>query len=193
MSNEQITLKHVFSWKEKVPSEKTLRQIESSEGMSGIKDRVMPQTGKSFWNKVLPEAVNKVDDLLNIKVSDIMVSAWNNYGSLRKYADRKKYPPEKTVLFPLVEHTIKSTHKPYVEIWLNESKVGQVNFEIILALTLKALALKIKDGKVMEIKSGSCVGKGTIKCENVQIHKMESKEIQLPGSIPLGDGVEITY
>jgi len=192
MSSAQITLKHVFSLEDKVFSGKILSQIESSEGMSGVRERVMPQMGKSLWTKLLHGVTKKVDDLLDIRIADIMVSAWNRYGALRKYTDEKNYAPEKTMLVHLAEHTIKSAHKPYIEILVNEKKVGKVNFEITLALTLKSIVLKIKGGKIMEIETGSCIGKGTIKCENVPIFERKSKEIRLPGSIPLGNGVEIT-
>lgn len=91
----------------------------------------------------------------------------------------------------MAEHTIKSEHKPYIEILINDKSVGKIDFNINISLTLKGIILKIRDGKIQEIQTGSCKGKGTIKCENFVILEKETESISLPGSINLGEGIPI--
>ena len=110
---------------------------------------------------------------------------------LLKYTDKGKYSPNDIFLVPLAEHTIKSEHKPYLEILINDKSVGRIDFSINVALTLKGFILKIQDAKIKEIQTGTCKGRGTIQCEDIVIMEKETGSFPLPGSITLGDGVPI--
>lgn len=186
MDSSEITLHQFFALKEDA-----LSTIESSKGMEALKEKIQKESTAIKWPVALNEITKKVGDLLNISVIDIMVKAWNKYRELLKYTDKEKYPPDVSVLVPLAEHTIKSEHKPYVEILINEKPVGRVDFNINISLTLKGIILKIRDGKIQEIQTGSCKGKGTIKCEDFIIMEKETESFPLPGSINLGEGVPI--
>lgn len=186
MNSSEITLHQFFALKEDA-----LSTIESSKGIGAIKEKIQKEITAIKWPVALNEITKKVGDLLNISVIDIMVKAWNKYRELLKYTDKEKYPPDVSVLVPLAEHTIKSEHKPYVEILINEKPVGRVDFNINISLTLKGIVLKIQDGKIKEIKTGSCKGKGNVKLEDFVIMEKETESISLPGSINLGDGVAI--
>jgi hypothetical protein len=146
---------------------------------------------KVKWPVAFDIIVKKITDILDIGILDIMVMAWNKYRMLLKYADREKYPPGETLLVPLVEHTIKSEHRPFIEILINDKPVGKVEFNITISLMLKGIILKIQDGKIKGVTTGTCKGKGTIKCENIVILEKETAPISLPGSIDLGEGIPI--
>ncbi len=190
MNNLEITLNQFFSLKEL--SQSRLSTIESSEKMSLLKEKVSKEIKEIRWPVTFSEIIKKIEDLLNIGTTDIMVMAWNKYRILLKYTDKKKYSSNETFLVPLAEHTIKSEHKPYIEILINDKSVGKIDFNINISLTLKGIILKIRDGKIQEIQTGSCKGKGTIKCEDFVIMEKETESISLPGSINLGEGVPIT-
>ncbi len=186
MDSLDITLNQFFPLKEDVFS-----TIDSSKGITSLKEKIQKESTEINWTIALNEITEKVKDLLNINVVDIMVKAWNKYGELLKYTDKEKYPPDVSVLVPLVEHKIKSEHKPYLEILINDKSIGKINFNINISLTLKGIILKIQDGKIKEIKTGSCKGKGILKLEDFVIMEKESESISLPGSINLGEGVSI--
>lgn len=190
MNNLEITLNQFFSLKEL--SQSRLSTIESSEKMSLLKEKVSKEIKEIRWPVTFSEIIKKIEDLLNIGTTDIMVMAWNKYRILLKYTDKKKYSSNETFLVPLAEHIIKSEHKPYIEILINDKSVGKIAFNINISLTLKGIILKIRDGKIQEIQTGSCKGKGTIKCEDFVIMEKETESISLPGSINLGEGVPIT-
>ncbi|GAH43635.1 unnamed protein product, partial [marine sediment metagenome] len=50
-----------------------------------------------------------------------------------------------------------------------------------IMLMLKGITLKIKGGKIREIITGSCKGKGIIMCENFKIMEKETESFPLPG------------
>ncbi len=186
MDSSEITLHQFFALKEDA-----LSTIESSKGMEALKEKIQKESTAIKWPVALNEITKKVGDLLNISVIDIMVKAWNKYRELLKYTDKEKYPPDVSVLVPLAEHTIKSEHKPYLEILINDKAVSRINFDINISVVLKGMILKIQDGKIKEIKTGSCKGKGNVKLEDFVIMEKETESISLPGSINLGEGIPI--
>ena len=180
-----------FSIKGKEVSQNRLSEIESSKKISSLKEVFSKEAKGIKWTAAFNEIIKKIEDLLDINMPDIMVMAWNKYKILLKYTDRKKYSPDETFLVPLAEHTIKSDHHPYLEILINDKEVGKIEFDISIALTLEGIILKIRDGKIREILTGSCKGKGAIKHGDFVIFEKKLEPISLPGSIDLGEGLPI--
>ena len=56
-----------------------------------------------------------------------------------------------------------------MDIMVNDVAVGRLEFEIDLRLDLEGVLLKIRDGKIWEIKAGRCSGKGVCKCGKVTL------------------------
>ncbi len=191
MDHKQTTLGEFFSFSDEELSQDKLSDMESVNGIASIKKALSEKAKAIKWPMAYSEIINKVGDLLKIDLSDIMVAAWNKYRILLKYRDKDKYPSDETFLVPLAEHTIKSEHHPFLEILVNEKQLGKVEFTINVALTFKGITLKIQDGKVKEIQTGTCKGKGTVKCEGFEILEKKLKPFTLPGSVHLGEGLPI--
>lgn len=191
MDKVGITLKDFFSYRENAVPEKKLSEAESGKGMSSVKQEITKGAKETKWPVARDEIIKKVGDLLNVGIPEIMVGAWNKYREILKYADREKYDPEETILVPLVEHTIKSEHHPYLEVLINDKPVGKIRCDILISLTVKGITLKIQDAKIKEILTGTCKGKGTLKLENCVILEEDTESLPLPGSISLGEGVPI--
>ncbi len=192
MSSSEITLNRLFSVNETELSEENRSVLESKKSISILKEKLSKRASGIRWPVALSEITKKIEDLLDISVTDIMVSAWKKYGELQKYADSKLYSPDETFLVSLTEHTIKSEHHPHVEVLVNEKSIGKIHFDVSISLSLKGIILKIKGGRIQEILTGSCKGKGTVKCENHLLMEKRTKDMPLPGSINLGEGVPIT-
>lgn len=191
MNQSPITLNHFFSFEGEELPQDSLSGIESSEKISSLREAFSRETKGIKWSVAFREMIKQIADLLNIGVPDIMVKAWNKYSLLLKYSDRKKYSPDEIFLVPLAEHTIKSEHHPYLEILINNQTVGKMVFDINISLMLEGIILKIQDGKIKEILTGSCKGKGTIKHGDFVIFEKASGSISLPGSMDLGEGLPI--
>jgi hypothetical protein len=191
MNTVPLTLSQFFSLKDKELSPDRLSAIESGEQVSAVKGLVLKQTKGVGWGVIKDEIFKKLVDLLEISIPYILVAAWNKYEILLKYLDREKYPPNESFLVPLAEHCITSEHHPYVEILVNDQPVGKIGFDINVALTLEGIILKIQDGKIKEIFTGTCKGKGTISCDNIVILEKKTESVPLPGSIDLGQGIPI--
>jgi hypothetical protein len=191
MNNGAYTLKEFFSTGAKSGSAEVKSKIEKTDQIAALREKILNAMGKSGWPVTLDEIYRKAVDLLDISVLDLLVGAWNKYQALKKYGDKGRYPPTQSVIVPLSEHTVKSEHRPYIEILVNDEPAGKITFEITLSFTVRGVMLLIQDGKIKNVKTGEVKGKGTLKCEGALLLAQESRPIPLPGSVDLGDGIPI--
>jgi hypothetical protein len=186
---EVVTLKQIFSSKV-ASSFKKLKNTEWPENLAKMEDDFARES-KLFFPGVCAAILNKIMEVLDVKVEDTMVNVWNKCREILQYADLKKYPPDKTYMVPLTEHDIKSTFDPELDIYVNNQLVHKLVFHIEIILTLGGVILEIKGGKIMKLHPGSCKGSGSIACEGMLIFNQRTSPFTLPGEIDLGDGVPI--
>jgi hypothetical protein len=129
---------------------------------------------------------------LDIRIVDILATAWNTRRELRQYADRAKYPPDQIIDHALGKHDIRATHKPRLQIVLDNSPLGpELEFEVTVALNLEAAILRIQDTRIMFARLGKVFGTGTIKCEGATLFSRPTKAVALPLTISFGAGLPI--
>ena len=189
MNGAVPTLRQFFAFSELSPDK--LMAIELIPKMLSLRTSTASKAPAIGWPATLGEVIKQIGGLLEVPIPEIATAAWNKYRVLRKYTDGKKFPADRTFLVPLTRHTIKSAHKPYVEILVGQEVVGRIDFDISLELTLEGVLLKIRNGKIVELQIGSCTGRGAVRCENFLILEKESASFALPGSIALGAGLPI--
>ena len=191
MNESKPTLDTILQFRASEPSPAGWARIESGShaaelgiafdaakvpgGWAGLRGRILEEGGK----------------LLDVSLLDVFRWAWNKNRELSRYRDRAKYPSHETFTVPLAEHTIKSTHKPHVEIRIDGAKKGQVDFEAVVEIAVKGMTLEIRDGRIRKIRTGACTAKGSFSCEGLRLVERESKPLPLPGTIDLGEGMEI--
>lgn len=191
MNNSVITMDEFFGLKGKGLTKAQFSAIEKSEKIDKVREKLTRAVATISWSDIYRQVIERIEDILNVDMVDIMTMAWSKSETLIKYLDKEKYSPDEIILVPLAEHTIKSTHRPYIELLLNDKSVGRLDFDITIYITLKGMILKIQGGKIREIMAGSCQGKGEIKCEGLLIAEKKPKSIRLPYSINVDHGVSI--
>jgi hypothetical protein len=192
MNNQDLTLRQFFAYDDENIPRVRLSAAESGTTLANLRDKILGEVQGIQWPAAFGEIMKRVEDLLEPDIPGIMAAAWNKYRLLRKYLDRDKYPPDKTVLVSLAEHTVTSEHRPSIEIMINDRLVGKVDFHVTASLVFEGLTLKIRGGRIMEILTGSCTGKGAISCENCMLIERETAPFPLPGAVKLSDGVPIS-
>jgi hypothetical protein len=192
MTDTDLTLRQFFAYDDGNIPRVRLSAAEPGTALANLRDKILGEVQGIQWPAAFGEIMKKVEDLLDPDIPGILAAAWNKYRLLRKYLDRDKYPPDKTVLVSLAEHTVKSEHRPNIEIFINDRLVGKVDFIVAVSLAFEGLTLKIRDGRILEIHTGSCTGKGSISCENCVLIERQTAPFPLPGAVKLGDGVPIS-
>jgi hypothetical protein len=191
MDNQSPSLNHFFAYNGPGLSRRSLAALESGEKMSALKESIARDVSGVSWPVAFSELLNKIGDVLDIRLTDILVAAWHKYREIRKYSDRAAYPPDETFLVPLAGHTVRSVHHPRIEILVDDHPVATVELEIEIDLSLEGAIRKISDGKIKGATTGSCTGKGTIKCEGFTVLEKETEPFRLPGTIDLREGIPI--
>jgi hypothetical protein len=190
MTSESMTISHLFAGRVQKLSEQQQSIVEAGKAASALKQRVLEDVSALPWPEILHTALDRLDALLDIGLSDILAGAWKKCVALQEYADPAKHPPEEVCMLPLTEHVLKSEHHPYLEVLLGEQALGRIDFDLVLMLTLKGVVLRIQDGRIKGIAAGQCKGEGRLACEGVELLK-EGVSFELPGTIDLGEGLQI--
>jgi hypothetical protein len=105
------------------------------------------------------EIACRIPDLLRLDLGVVLVGGWKKIGELRGYTDAKKYAPEETIVVELTKHTIVSSHKPTLDIIVNDVKVDTLPFELKLTVTLDGALLTIRGGKTVEVVNADAEGR----------------------------------
>src|SRR6516164_7365285 len=148
--------------------------------------------GRHFdWSSLAGEISEKLEQMFDMRLTDMLAAAWKDYQALLDCADPSKHTAEETINLPMVDHRIETTLKPCLEIVVGERQPIRLTFEIACELELKGLVAKVQDARVHALRIGSCRAKGSVKCEGVLLIKRETRELDLPGRIVLGHAISI--
>ena len=191
MDIQLATLSDILDFRPRELSSAEWSRLESHKGVMELRRQLekarLPGGWAGLRNKMLVEA----GGLLDIRLLDVMRWAWKKGLELEAYRDTERYWPDKTFRVPLVEHKITSNHTPHVDIRMNDQKVGSIDFAVNIEIAIKAMALEIQNGRIKKIHAGDCKAEGRFLCEGVLLAERESKPLDLPGTIDLGEGLKI--
>lgn len=191
MIESDVTLRDLLA-PEKPPGDDGARpKVDASKAASSLRKTLSQEAGNIRWDLVSDVLVEKLAELLNVKLVDVLVLAWTKYDALAEFADPVRHPPQETDLVPLAEHTVRSQHQPYLEVLMDNRPVGRLTFDVTVALTLRGFLLQIQDAKIRAIQTGSCQGHACVALEKVVIYEKTFDEIPLPGTIRLGEAVSL--
>jgi hypothetical protein len=192
MDIQRVTLSDIVDFHPRELSNDEWSRIESYEGVKTLRRPLEETHVPGGWagvrNKIVMEAAG---NLLDIRLLDVIRRAWEKGRELEAYRDTEKYPPDKTFTASLVEHTIKSTHKPHVEIRMDEKRVGSVHFAVNIEIAVRGVKLEIQNARIKKIKTGDFKAKGSFSCEGFLLAERETNPLDLPGTVDLGEGLEI--
>jgi len=195
MSETRFTLCDLFDIKEQVQLKK--EELTKNPSFAQIKQKMSEQKGKSpllakFSEQLIPLILGKLDELLDIDIfQDILGSTWSQQKGLAKYADSEQYHSRKTVLIPILEHSLDSEHNPSVEPTIGGINMGKIHLQVEASFVINGVILEICNARIMKLHLDGILGGGTIKLSGVPFLEKESDTLDLPGTIDLGEGISL--
>lgn len=187
MSALRITVNEFFELKDVSFSDQQLAGIEREKKMQDALNAAS-KVSSLAPRDLSSEIAKAVGDTLKFNFLGVLAVTWSRALELRKYTDRSKYKPEDINFVELVKHTVKSSHKPKVELLVNGISVGEVEFDVALEFPIKGAILKVQDAHIKEVRALSCKGSCKIKYGEFELLKRESQEFYMPGSVDFGEG-----
>jgi hypothetical protein len=172
------TLRQVFS----LPENQT---DPSDDNWKAFQEKVTKEVKGVKWIASMPDLAPKVCELLDIKVPDVLISAWKKVQDIQRVLAESKKTPDKIVYLELAEHTIDYETKPSIDVKIKSATVKKLELPIQLAFKLRGFVLKIQNGGIREMQTGNCEARGTIKYGGITIAEKKLEPIKLPLSIKL--------
>lgn len=145
------------------------------------------------WPGVWKAIEHRLPDVFDIDLQDVVAGAFKKYKALKKYCDPEKYPASKPVSVPLGERTLSSTHKPKLDIVIDGTRIGSIEFSIKLQLQLKAAMIELRGGVIHGLDTGNAVLKGSAWLGKVPLLEKEIAEFDLPGHLDLDRGLPLPW
>ena len=176
------TLRQVFSLPEKETD-------PADDNWKAFQKKVTKEVKGIKWIASMPDLAPKVCELLNIKVPDLLISAWKKVQDIQRVLAESRNTPDKTVYLELAEHSIDHNSKPSIDVKIKNATVKKLELPIQLGFKLKGFVLKVQNGRIKEIQTGHCEAKGAIKYGTVTIAEKKLEPIKLPFSIKIPDEI----
>jgi hypothetical protein len=194
MSDEQITLASAFEVDKAAAGQ--AEGLKKSESFQSVKQKMSEKFGgvklpSGFYDGLIDLLVKNLHELLAIDIpKDILANTWKNQKMLREYCDRQKYPADQKFLVPMIEHTLKTSHEPSMEVSVLGQSIGNLPVKLEAAFLIKGATLEVQDGKIKKIQIGDLDSTGQLQFLGVPV--LEKKiTIHIPGAYDLKEGVEI--
>ena len=185
------TLNDVFADRRALAREEVQAQLGREPSLAAA-SQSLGDAGAQWPGTALAErALAQLDALLDVDLSSILAGAWNRARDIRDYGERSRADPEKDFLLTLSEHSIRSTHKPWVDIVVNGARDGRITFDVDVGLKLKGFQLLIRNGRIRAVTTGPCEASGKVSLDGCVLLEEKSRPVSLPGRIDLGDGLVI--
>jgi len=166
-------------------------KVADSRPVAEVREALARHAPSIPWASTQREVEKKIVEALHVDVGQLLIGTWLRSALLVKYLDSSRYPATETILAHLSEHTVKTTLKPSIGIYVGEMLVTSVPVEALLSLTVKGFILTIRDGQVLQMTTGTCQAKGRVTVAGVVLVEKAAKAIELPGVVRFGEGRRI--
>lgn len=152
----------------------------------------LAEEGKGIkWMAAMPDLGSKICELLDIKIHDLLLTAWKKVEAVRKAMEDSKQTPDKAVYLDLTEHSIDYETRPFIDVKIKSASVKKLTLNVALNLKIKGFGLKIQNGAIRELQAGKCEGKGALKYEKLTIAEKKFEPIKFPLSIRIPSLISI--
>ena len=131
-----------------------------------------------------------VAGLLEMDVFDLLVAGWRKHAALMAAARQTLETPGEEQVVELATHRVTSTHRPRIELVVDDVVVGSVDVQIDVSFVLHAVRAVVSAGRLTAVRSGLVDLGAELSCEGVPI-KSVSRQIDLALEADLGPGVQL--
>ena len=166
-------------------AEKIAESLDVSEEAADIKaalERAVPGLPLA----PIIEGVSKgLHDALDVPVTSVLAKAWDRVRELRTAMHQTRDGDKAAVLVPLLDHTITSEHRPYVDVVVEGTPIARLVFPLKLALQVEGVVVRIAKGRLTDVMAGHLKLKATLKFAEFVLFEKALSPIAIPGALTL--------
>ena len=182
-----------------VAEDVTVRQALSATLASGVVTTAVESRGKGVpalgrlssvgRRLVARQAVDAVGPVLDVDLLEVAEKGWTTYDRLVAAGYRTAASGGQEVV-ELHRHTVRSTHRPTVDVLVDDHVVSTVHFALELRLDITSLVAVVRGGALVAAHPGPCSTTAALSCEGVDLPSVTVKTT-LPGTLDLGRGLRL--
>ena len=101
------------------------------------------------------ELATKTDELLSANLADVAITGWKRYDALRQAAQRTHAAPTTEEIVALAAHTVESSHRTAIEVFIDGASVAIINVELKIAVTIDCALAVVRQGWLTGLRTGT--------------------------------------
>ena len=166
--------------------ETVIRDLEATEEIQRLRKEIKAKIPGSNWTLIRAEILLEMQQLLDIPLQPILTESWKTHQDVSREIDAQKISdaddPCDSSIVNLADHEIRSTHSPSLYIRIADS-VHPLRLFIGITLELRNVALRLQEGDIKEILSGTVSGKGFMQYQNATLTEKDFLDFDIAGKI----------
>ena len=136
------------------------------------------------------EVATKADGLLSLSLADLATAGWMKYHALLDAARRTRTDPRGEEIVALVTHQIESTHRPTIELFVNDKSTATFDIELQITFTVAGALAVVRQAWLTELRAATCTVSGSMSMQHTVLAQGRSRfdlrdAIRLRRGIPL--------
>ena len=152
----------------------------SAGEFSKFKQRIKEEAKAIRWAASMPDLVEKIAQLLDIPLPDIMVQAWRKDEEIGQALEESRDSPGEDKYVDLAEHSMATEFHPKIEIRVGKGFRKTLEFLVEISVSLKAAELHLRGGEIQAVRPGSCEAAGSVRYQELLIAEKKLGRIELP-------------
>lgn len=166
----------------------SLAILESPDGDLKLLHHLPPNI-KDYMLNEIKRCLGKT---LDISIDKLLISGLKNFQEVIQAGVKTRQPGNPSeVLVNLSAFTLESNHNPSIEIGVQGRTIATIPLKVSAKFNFEGAIAKVCEGKLMEIAAGSAQATGEISINDISITKTQTKKVNFPGILRLGDGIEL--
>ena len=167
-----------------------LRSAMRDSGASGAVDGRLGALSPGLRTIANDEVIAVIAGVLDLRLFDVLATGWRKWEDLAGAARRSLEMPGQTEIVELVDHRITSTHRPHVDVKLDERPIAEIAVQIEIEIELHALTAVVSEGRLSALRNGRATVSAELAVEGVQVAR-PALPIELPLEVGLGEGIPV--
>ena len=128
--------------------------------------------------------------LLDIEAFDLLAGGLRKHEALMTAAQQTAESPGEEQIVELATHRITSTHRPRIDVEVDDAPVGSIDVEIDVTFVLHAVRAVVAEGRLVALRSGLVDLEASLSCGGLPIAS-ERRQVDLTLEVGLGSGIPL--
>ena len=179
MTDSTPTLRTLFE----IPADDDPNRLP--DGWKPFREKLGEEVKGIKWKASMPDLTVKIAELLDVEVPTLLVATWKKATEVKTKLAESRAKPDDIIYAELADHTISTSHSPYITVQLGKAPVKTLKFTVTASFTLNGFVLKLQQGEVREIRSGRCAAEGKLEGLGLLLAEKKLSPLSFPGTIQI--------